>query len=320
MVSDEKRTLIRKRLCEGISNKEIASEAGVSVDTVRRIKKEMPASVLTTHDTGDNSIIYDNTTYLTKKESEYTKKLKSALALYEDAEEGWCYHLVKDDYRLKTSGTWWAFIAYPESVPAGWIKKLQASGLRIAISPLHDKDKWDHDSPEMVNAETGEIIAKGARYKAGDAKKAHWHGIAVSDKRISAIEANAIIRSCTKGPYVQKCRSLHLAYRYFTHEDHPEKYQGYEKDEIIKVNDFHLEPNKYEVGKLQADIIRDIKDHNLDEWWKVMEFFINSPEMMVIICSKPGAITSYVRSLWKKNHPEGTVQRIRIVDIEESGE
>lgn len=316
MVSDEKRNLIRKRLLQGIPHKEIATEAGVGLSTVQRIKKKMPASALGAHDTGDNSIIYDNTTNLTKMEALYTKKLEGELALYEDIEEGWVFHLTKSDYRLKTSGCWWQAIVYPESAPEGWIQRLRNTGLRLAISPLHDKDTWNHDSPEVVNPETGEIIPKGARYKAGDKKKAHWHIIVVSDQRMSAQDANDTIRRCTYGPYVQKCRSLKNAYDYFLHKNAPEKYQGYDKDEIQIYNNFHLEPNKYETGILQAEIIRDIKEHNLDSMYKVMDFFVESPELMVILCAKPGIFTSYVRSLWKKNNPEGNVQRIKIITDE----
>ena len=34
----------------------------------------------------------------------------------------------------------WTFLVYPESAPADWVSKLQATGLPVAISPLHDKD------------------------------------------------------------------------------------------------------------------------------------------------------------------------------------
>ena len=33
----------------------------------------------------------------------------------------------------------WAFVLYPESAPADWLERLQATGLPGAISPLHDK-------------------------------------------------------------------------------------------------------------------------------------------------------------------------------------
>ena len=49
----------------------------------------------------------------------------------------------------------WTFLVYPESAPADWVSKLQATGLPVAISPLHDKD---------INPD-------------GELKKAHYHVI-----------------------------------------------------------------------------------------------------------------------------------------------
>lgn len=318
MVSEEKTKLIRKRLAQGRPIAEIAEEAGVSKSTVNRVKKKTPEAVYKEeNDSGDASIKIDNSTLLTKMEEKYTKKLQAALALYEDEVEGWCYHLDKADYRLRTSGCWWSAIAYPESAPEGWMERLKATGLEIAISPLHDKDKWIHDSPEMVDIETGEIIPKGARYKVGDRKKAHWHIIVKSDKRMSYMEANNLIRNITHGPYVQKCRSLKNAYEYFLHLNHPEKYQGYDKDEIVIANNFHLEPNKYEAGVMQCEIINTIHEHGMTEVWQLTEQYKDQPEYIAIIAAKPGIFTSLLHSLWNKRNPEGKVKRVMIVDKEE---
>lgn len=317
-LSEEKQRLIRKRLVQGIPAKDIAEEAQVSLRTVMNYKSKTPVNVLNEEQfTGDNSIRYDNTTLLTKMEERFAKKLKGALELYEDDEEGWCYHLAKNDFRMRTSGLWWTAVAYPESVPENWINKLRLTGLEIAISPLHDKDKWNHDSPEMVNPETGEIIPKGARYKFGDRKKAHWHIILKSDKRMSFMEANNLIRSITHGPYIQKCRSLRNAYEYFLHLNNPEKYQKYDRDEIQEYNNFHLEPNKYEAGIMQCEILNAIKDKGLTEVWELTDLYRDQPEYIAIIAGKPAIFTSLLNSLWKKAHPEGKVQRVRLVEKEE---
>lgn len=318
MISEDKQNLIRKRLVQGIPIEDIAAEAKVSRSTVKRYKSKTPVQVLKEEqDTGDSSIRYDCTTQLTKLEEKFTRKMQGALELYEDEEEGWCYHLAKSDYRMRTSGLWWTAVAYPESVPERWIEKLRATGMEIAISPLHDKDKWNHDSPEMVNAETGEIIPKGDRYKFGDRKKAHWHIILKSDKRMSFMEANNLIRNITNGPYIQKCRSLRNAYEYFLHLNNPDKYQGYEKDEIQTYNNFHLEPNKYEAGMMQCEILNAIRDKGLTEVWELIDLYRDQPEYITIIAGKPAIFTSLLNSQWKKAHPEGKVQRVRLVEKEE---
>lgn len=317
MISEEKQKLIRKRIAQGRPLTEIAAEAGVSRDTVMRWKKKTPEAVYKEeNDSGDSSIKIDCSTMLTKMEEKYAKKLQGALQLYEDEVEGWCYHLDKADYRLRTSGCWWSAIAYPESAPEGWMERLKATGLEIAISPLHDKDKWIHDSPEMVDIETGEIIEKGARYKFGDRKKAHWHIIIKSDKRMSFQEANNLIRSITHGPYVQKCRSLKNAYEYFLHLNHPDKYQGYDKTEIIEANGFHLEPNKYEAGVMQCEVLNAIHEYNMTEVWQLTAHYRDQPEYIAIIAAKPGIFTSLLHSLWNKQNPEGKIKRVKIVEEE----
>lgn len=309
MITEEKRDLIRQRLIAGISIPDIADEMQVSKNTIRRIKKTMPTRI--EKDISDD-IAVDTSEKLTQIEQRYTKKLVGALQLYEDTTEGWCYHLAAGDQRLRTSGCWWMAIVYPDSAPDHWIEKLRTTGARIAISPLHDRDRWDHDSPEMVVESTGEIIQKGARYHAGDRKKAHWHIIVVFDKTASFQDANALIRSCTNGPYIQKCRSLRLSYEYFLHMNHPEKYQGYDKSEIQTYNDFHLEPTKYETAQMQCEMMRMIESHDITEVRDFVKLIQDQPEYMTVFCGKPGAFTSFISSRWQAAHPD-RVQRVCIV-------
>lgn len=316
-ISEVKQNLIRKRLKQGRSLAEIAEEAGVSQSTVQRVKKKTPEAVYKGEsDSGDSAIKMDNSTLLTKKEEAFAKKLKGALALYEDDVEGWTYHMVKEDYRTKQSGLWWRFVAYPESVPEDWIDRFKARGFEVAISPLHDKDKWNHDSPEMVDAETGEIIEKGARYKKGEAKKAHWHGILKSEKKLSFQEVNNIVRSITNGPYVMKCDSLRKSYEYFTHLNDPDKFQGYDPSEIILINGFHLEPTKWEQGMMQCEIVNTIFDRKMTEMWQLMEHYRDQTEYTALITAKPGVFTALLHSLWNKKNPEGKIKRVKIVEEE----
>lgn len=288
-------------LLEDKSVKEIAKELNVSRNTVSKYKKEMPTSTTEKIDMGDNCI-FDNITLLTKIEAEYTKMLKDSLYLYEDVEEGWIYHLNKNDYRIRQSGLWWMGIAYPDSVPEGWIEKLRNLGCEVAISPLHDKDWWDHDSPKTLNTDTGEIYKEGERYKAGGRKKAHWHFILKFDTRVGFKEVNEIVRKITNGPYLQKCRSLKNAYEYFIHKNHPKKYQGYDKEEIIRLNNFHIEPNKYEASIMYDEILRTIKENQWTEMHEVIEYYIGNPEVIMLMTNKPGLITSYIRSQWNRKN------------------
>lgn len=302
-LSEEKQTLIRKRLVQGYSVKQIAEEVQVSEITVKRYKKNTPALFIAEQDTGDNSIKYDYTTSLTKKEEAFTKKIEKELALYEDDEEGWVYHISARDFRLKQSGMWWNFIVYPESAPEHWIDKLKVQGLRLAISPLHDKDTWNHDSPEMVNAETGEYIEKGARYKMGDRKKAHWHCIAVCDTRVAYREMNDLLRKITNCPYIQKCNSLKNSFNYFLHINAPNKYQNYDKEEIQIYNNFHIEPNKRETTILVMEMIDLIVQNDIVEWCDCVEFFKNDPEFSLLLSTRTAYFNAYVKSRYYKKYP-----------------
>lgn len=313
-ISEEKQNLIRKRLCQGYSISQIANEFQISESTVKRYKQKSPAPFHKEKDTGDNSITFDYTTSLTKREEQIAKKIKKEISLYEDIEEGWTFHLTAKDEKLRQSGLWWSAIVYPESAPEHWIDRLVAQNLRLAISPLHDKDTWNHDSPQFVNAETGEIIEVGERYKIGDRKKAHWHIIVITDKRTSYAEMNSLLQKITNCPYIQKCRSLKNAYDYFLHINAPKKYQGYDKNEIQRFNNFHVEPTKYEINVLVDEMLSIIVEREFTRMTDVFKFFQGQIEYITLLNAKPFLIMQIVQDNWRKQNPDGKVKKVEIVN------
>ena len=110
----------------------------------------------------------------------------------------------------------WAFVAYPESLPTDWKEQLQATGLQVAISPLHDRD---------VDP-TGEL------------KKPHYHVILCYAGPTSYNVVKGLTDSL-KGPIPQPLEQVRGYYRYFTHMDNPEKYQ-YSPDTIETINGFSI--------------------------------------------------------------------------------
>lgn len=312
-ITEEKQNLIRKRLLQGHSVKDIALETGVSTKTVSRYKNASPEPLKVSASSEDIELQLDYTTVLTKREEKVAKKILAEVALYEDDIEGWTYHLTAHDDRIRQQGLWWSFIIYEDSVPDNYIERLRATGMQIALSPWHDKDTWNHDSPEMVNAETGEIISKGARYKMGDRKKIHRHGLVKSDKKISWREMNALLQGILHCPYIQKCRSLRNAYDYFLHINDPEKYQGYFKDEIIRLNGFVIEPTKFEQGILYDEIATKVIECHFTRWKDVLKFYHGQPEYMLLLSSRPAVITEVLKDNWREEHPDGRVQRVELV-------
>lgn len=317
-ITDEKQNLIRKRLLQGHTVKDIALETGVSAKTVIKYKKNAPAMPTVSASSEDTTLQVDYTTVLTKREEKLAKKILKEVALYEDDVEGWTYHLTAHDDRIRQQGLWWSFIVYDDSVPENWIERLQATGMQIALSPWHDKDTWNHDSPEMVNAETGEIISKGARYKVGDRKKMHRHGIVKTDKKTSWREMNQLLQNILHCPYIQKCRSLRNAFDYFLHINNPEKYQGYFKDEIIKMNGFVIEPTKFEQGILYDEIVHNIIEYKFTRWTDVFKFYHGQPEYVLLLSSRPSVITEVLKDNWREQYPDGRVQRVQLVTDEKN--
>lgn len=315
-VSEDKANLIRKRYLQGHSIRDIAQETGLNRNTVAKYIKNAPAPPKVSGKSEDTSLQLDYTTVLTKREEGLAKKILAEVALFEDDEEGWSFHLTAHDDRIRQQGLWWSFIIYADSVPDNYLERLKATGMQIALSPWHDKDSWNHDSPEMVNAETGEIIPRGARYKIGDHKKTHRHGICKTDKKCSWREMNALLQNILHCPYIQKCRSLKGAFEYFLHLNSPEKYQGYFKDEIIRMNGFVIEPTKMEQGVLYDEIVHIVIEYGYTTWTEVCKQFHGQPEYMLLLSSRPAIITEVLKDNWRKANPDGRVQRVQLVETE----
>lgn len=148
----------------------------------------------------------------------------------------------------------WGFIVYPDSAPENWREILTESGLPVAISPLHDKD---------VNAD-------------GTLKKAHWHCIASYSGPTTFNTVNALM-SKLNAPIPQGLESVRGNYRYFTHQDNPEKYQ-YDEKEIQTLNGFDIadfvELSKSEIHAIVIKLEKLIIEHDFDEYSDVCEYLV----------------------------------------------
>lgn len=303
------RDKISAMLLEGYTGEEIAEELSISRKTVQRVKKELienkPELAQTLTENKYN-------TFIRKSEAKYLNKIKAEQVLFEDVVEGWVYHLTAEELKHKSSSKWWSFIVYPESAPENWKEKLRALHCELAISPLHDKDSWEHDSPAVIDEETGEIIEEaGARYESGKAKKSHYHGIIKFTKSISFKEANEIVRKITHGPYLQKCLSLKGAYEYFIHLNH-DKYK-YEKSEIEVYNNFIIEATETDRIVLTDEIGRIISEENLMDLEDIRKYYEGQYEYIQVISQKSYYFEKLTQVNFRKKFPEGRTQKIRIV-------
>lgn len=110
----------------------------------------------------------------------------------------------------------WVTVVYPDSAPKNWREILRLTGLKGAISPLHDAD---------VNGD-------------GHEKKAHWHVILCWDGPASYNSAKRVTDKLN-APRPEDCVSVKGYYRYLTHEDNPDKAQ-YSKNDIETFGGFNI--------------------------------------------------------------------------------
>nr|CDL66158.1 unnamed protein product [uncultured bacterium] len=150
----------------------------------------------------------------------------------------------------------WAFVAYPDSLPDGWLDTLCQTGLQCAVSPLHDKD---------IDP-TGEI------------KKPHYHVIAC----YSGPTSYNVVKSLTdqfNAPGPQPLEQVRGYYRYLTHKDNPEKAQ-YSENDIQTINGFcildFVELTKSEVLTIKKELQTLIRDADILEYSDFMDLLQDS--------------------------------------------
>lgn len=177
----------------------------------------------------------------------------------------------------------WAFVLYPESAPSDWRDKLQQTGLQVAISPLHDKD---------INADN-------------TPKKPHYHIILVYEGPTTYNNVLMLTMSLNQ-PIPQPLDSIRGYYRYFTHEDNPEKYH-YNEDDITTLNGFdvkdYLELTSNQVIACLTQLTTIIKDNDITEYSSLIDLLIENDmkELIDVAMNKTIYLNTYITS---KRHKE----------------
>ena len=127
----------------------------------------------------------------------------------------------------KEKARYFTFLLYPESIPQDWQTKLEALGVPIAISPLHDKDLSS---------------VEGQKYK-----KAHYHVIYISKNPVTAESVRLKIKRALGDKSVAKVQivvqSMENMYLYLTHESKDaiaKNKHKYSKRDITLLNNFLL--------------------------------------------------------------------------------
>lgn len=177
----------------------------------------------------------------------------------------------------------WAFLVYPESAPNSWKDKLQQTGLKCAISPLHDRD-IDPD---------------------GNPKKPHYHVI-ICYEGPQTYNAVKTLTESLRQPHPQPLESVRGNYRYFCHLDNPDKFQ-YSKADIVTLNGFdirdYVELTKTEVVKILGLIQDFIRDSDIMEYSDLLDYLHDGAGMedwYEVALGHTLVLTAYLRSRREK--------------------
>lgn len=149
--------------------------------------------------------------------------------------------------KIKTR--YWTFILYPESAPSDWLERLRATGVKISVSPLHNRDLTEK----------------------GELKKAHYH-VLVCFNNPRPYESMKILTDELNQPIPKQVNGnegVYYLYEYFSHKNDLKKAQYDEKD-IINLNGFNIIDyrilNDSELQALKIKIIDFIVERNIIEY------------------------------------------------------
>lgn len=171
----------------------------------------------------------------------------------------------------------WTTIVYCDSAPQDWVEQLQATGLEVAISPLHDSD---------INPN-------------GEVKKAHYHVILCFPGPTTQKAVQELSNSVLSGVLVKPIESIRGMYRYLTHKDNPEKFQ-YKESDIVLLNGFdpgNILSNADE-SAIQRLIIYYIIENNIYEYSDLVDRLLSedNPDMCHVALSKTIFFNTYLSS------------------------
>lgn len=128
----------------------------------------------------------------------------------------------------KEKSRYFTFLLYPDSIPVDWVMKLEAIGVPMAISPLHDRDK---------------STVEGQQYK-----KAHYHVIYIAKNPVTADSVRWKIKQTLGDKSLAKVQivvqSLESMYLYLTHESKDavaKNKHKYSKKDITLINNFDID-------------------------------------------------------------------------------
>ena len=173
---------------------------------------------------------------------------------------------------------YWTFIMYPQSMPKDWKEYLQETGLKIAISPLHNKDK---------NADETQ-------------KKEHYHVLLCFSGPTTYARVEKITRYLN-ATIPKRVMSVIGIIRYFTHKDNPEKEQ-YNEEDIISINGLDIKDydglTQTRIQYLKKEIVRYIRENHIYDYSVLYDKMLDQGNMesCEVISTNTIFFNSYLKS------------------------
>ena len=174
----------------------------------------------------------------------------------------WCFLIYPSKEQLKALNSNYDGSDGYGSVPDDWVDTLKKSGLKYAISPLHDKDLLEDSS--------------------GKTKKPHYHIIVCYDNPTTFNNVKSLTDRLN-APIPQPLEQIRGYYRYLTHKDNADKYQYDEKD-IITGGGFnildYIELSRNEVLNIKKQLQGLIREKNFIEYAEFMDYLMDNDMLM----------------------------------------
>lgn len=304
-MTDEKQAKLKKMFEMGMSYKDIIKELNISKSTLIRAIKKLPEA--------------------SQEAREYNKKMSSYLnnnityadLMCQDDEEGWIINMKHLRDVDKQSSRYFMGIGYEEVQPISeFVKECTNRGLKVAVSPLHNRDVWLHDSSVVVDNETGEIIfALGERYKTGDLKKEHYHYVMQFSAKVTFDFMYELHKVITKNRVIPKVVYSPLgAFEYLWHKNEDMSLKAhYSRDDVIIVNGFNPELTIADKDLILKEIVMKIREYHFTQQREVEEFFKYATEVITVMGVRNYYINNVLNEEWRMKNPE-YVRKVKIIE------
>lgn len=177
------------------------------------------------------------------------------------------------------------FVLYPESIPDNWVRQLEEMGIEMAVSPLHDSDKWDGDDLDKIlgDLEGQKVFNDWSEQRYAEElekavlKKPHYHVIYIAKNPITTDGVRNNIRRRLGNKSIAKVQAIKTSvkntYDYLTHESKSAIEDGkhiYDKKDIKHLSGFDIDNyitlSRGEERNMMTQLINLIYDRQIENY------------------------------------------------------